>query len=79
DLLAAAVPEGRVPIRNLMRQFVLQRFSPHRTSETSFDPLNEWQALRPLLLRQSISHWLQSRRERRRRAKVILTQKRMKG
>ncbi|MFQ5398178.1 MAG: transglutaminase family protein [Anaerolineae bacterium] len=54
DLMATAVPEGKTPIRNLTRQFVLQQFSRGRSYEAGFDPLEEWRVLRPILLRKTI-------------------------
>jgi transglutaminase-like putative cysteine protease len=59
DLMAAAVPEGRTSIRNLTQQFVLRQFSQARAYTDGFDPLQEWQVLRPLLLRTVLSKRLQ--------------------
>jgi transglutaminase-like putative cysteine protease len=54
DLLSTAVPEGKTPIHNLTRHFVLQRFARRRDEETNFEPRKEWQVLRPILIRHSI-------------------------
>jgi hypothetical protein len=54
NLMTAAVPDGKVPIRNLTRQFVLKQFSPARAVEDDFVPQKEWKTLRPLLLKQTI-------------------------
>jgi len=59
DLMTSAVPEGKTPIRNLTRQFVLQQFSRSRSYEAGFDPLEEWRVLRPILLRKTILTKLQ--------------------
>lgn len=54
NLMTTAVPEGKVPIRNLTRQFVLKQFSPARTTEAGFDSLKEWQLLRPIFVRRIV-------------------------
>lgn len=64
DLLAAAVPEGKEPLRTLTYQYVRQRFSPHRTADSDFDPRSQWRVLRPAMLRQTISHQLRRLRPR---------------
>ncbi len=64
DLMATAVPEGKAPIRNLTRQFVLKQFSPARATEADFEPQKEWQALRPLLLRKALINRLQQWQKR---------------
>ncbi|MCB9423324.1 MAG: hypothetical protein H6667_26250 [Ardenticatenaceae bacterium] len=51
DLMTTAVPEGKAPIRNLTRQFVLKQFSPARAVEDGFDSQKEWHELRPLLIK----------------------------
>jgi transglutaminase-like putative cysteine protease len=58
DSLVAAVPEGQQPVRNLTRQYVLQRFSPNKSIDDSFDPLQEWKQLRPLLLKRRLANFL---------------------
>jgi hypothetical protein len=58
DSLVAVVPQGQQPIRNLTRQYVLRLFSPARATDADFDPRVEWSQLRPVLLRQSIVHFL---------------------
>jgi transglutaminase-like putative cysteine protease len=69
DMMVTAVPEGTQSIRTLTQQFVRKQFSPHQSEEEGFNPLNEWQQLRPILLRKAISarwqrfrHRLQRRR-----------------
>jgi hypothetical protein len=69
DLMATAVPEGKTPIRNLTRQFVLKQFSPGRTTDPGFSAQEEWQALRPLLFRQAITNRLKKWQERLQREK----------
>jgi transglutaminase-like putative cysteine protease len=59
DSLATAVPEGKESIRTLTRQYVLKQFSRQRAYEDGFEPLVHWKALRPLLLRKSITTRLQ--------------------
>ncbi len=54
DSLVAVVPQGQQPIRNLTRQYVLQLFSPARSTDADFDPHGEWRQLRPVLIRRSI-------------------------
>ncbi len=54
NLMTMAVPDGKVPIRNLTRQFVLKQFSPARAQDEGFEPQKEWKMLRPLLLKQTI-------------------------
>src|SRR5690606_2837492 len=63
DRLSHLVPERRTPIRNLTHQYVLRRFSRRREGDAEFDPKQEWSALRPLLLRQSILRKLRRFRE----------------
>ena len=59
DLMATAVPEGKTPIRNLTRQFVLKQFSPSREMEPDFEPQIEWRQLRPLLYRRAVASRLE--------------------
>lgn len=59
DLMTAAVPEGRSSIRTLTQQYVLKQFSKTQTADAGFDPSQEWQALRPILLRHGITIRLQ--------------------
>lgn len=58
DAMVSVVPEGQKPIRNLTRQYVLQRFSPTKSSEDDFDPRMEWKQLRPILLKKRIVNFL---------------------
>lgn len=65
DSLVAAIPESQKPVRSLTRQYVLQRFSPAKSTEMDFDPRSEWKQLRPLLLKKSIVNYLnRSRRSK---------------
>ena len=67
DMMAAVVPEGHVPIRNLTHEYARKQFSAEHTSDDAFDPQKEWYQLRPLLIRQSIlkrlRHWQQRLRK----------------
>jgi transglutaminase-like putative cysteine protease len=58
NLLAAAVPEGREPLRKMTHQYVLQRFSRHRAGDADYDILEEWRFLRPKMIRSTILHQL---------------------
>ena len=58
DSLVATVPDGQKPVRNLTRQYVLQRFSPTKATDEDFDPRQEWRELRPVLLKQSLTKML---------------------
>ncbi len=58
EQLVAAVPEGRQPIRNLTGQYVRKQYSPAQAVEDGFDPALEWRALRPLLIKESLTRWL---------------------
>jgi transglutaminase-like putative cysteine protease len=61
--LARAVPDGREPIRNLIHEYVLRRFSRTQAGNEAFDPRAEWKQLRPLLLRSSLREgWKQLRK-----------------
>ena len=55
DLMTSAVPDGRVPIRNLTRQYVRKQFSAEHKTDEGFNPLQEWQSLRPLLIKHSLA------------------------
>ena len=59
DLLTTAVPEGSGPIRILTQQFVLKQFSPMRDTESTFEPLDQWKQLRPLLIRKGLANKLE--------------------
>ena len=64
DSLVTIVPEGQQPVRNLTRQYVLQRFSPAKEIDQNFNPHEEWKSLRPLLIKRSIANFLnRSRKE----------------
>ena len=65
EVLVTAVPEGREPIRTLTKQFVLKQFSPAKTYEDGFNPLSQWQQLRPILIRQTLAKKLENLRNRR--------------
>jgi len=58
NLLSAAVPEGRQPLRNLTHQYVRSRFSQRHDNDEGFDCQEEWKVLRPLLVRKTIVHQL---------------------
>lgn len=63
DLLATAVPEGHASIWNLTRQFVQRQFGSYRQQDQEFDPLDEWQVLRPRLWRTVLrDRWQRLRR-----------------
>lgn len=54
DSLLVEVPDGQAPVRNLTRQYVLQRFSMAKSTDDDFDPHQEWRQLRPILLKRRI-------------------------
>jgi len=54
DSLVAEVPEGQAPVRNLTRQYVIQRFSHAKSNGDDFDPHQEWRVLRPILIKRRI-------------------------
>lgn len=64
DALVTVIPEGRQPVRNLTRQYVLQRFSPHGTDDEPIDPLQEWKQLRPLLIKRRIANFINRSRDK---------------
>ena len=55
DMMSSAVPEGRVPIRNLTHEYVRKQFSADHKADDSFDSLAAWRQLRPLLIRKSVA------------------------
>lgn len=62
DMLADAVPEGAEPIRNLMHQYVLVKFSPRSVTEPFFNAIQQWRQLRPVLWRRAVRvRWEQLR------------------
>jgi hypothetical protein len=63
-MMAAAVPEGKEPLRSLTHQYVRQIFSPHRAIETEYKPQDDWKILRPLMLREAIAFQLRRIRGR---------------
>jgi hypothetical protein len=63
DLLATAVPEGRASIWSLTRQFVQRQFGGQKSGD-AFDPLAEWQTLRPRLWRKVARNRWQRLRQR---------------
>jgi hypothetical protein len=65
EVLVTAVPEGKEPIRTLTKQFVLKQFSPAKTYEDGFNPMTQWQQLRPILIRQTLAKKLDNLRNRR--------------
>ena len=62
EKMTAAVPKGRLPIRNLTHEDVRKQFSADHAGDSGFDPRSEWRTLRPVLLRQSLSKRLQRRK-----------------
>ncbi len=58
NMLAAEVPEGKEPLRNLTYQYVRQLFSPARAADPDFDPRSEWKILRPQMIRHTIAYQL---------------------
>ena len=65
DLLSGAVPDGKEPLRNLTHQFVRQQFSRSRSTDEGFDSREEWQALRPAMIRRTLAYQLERLRSRR--------------
>ena len=65
EMMITAVPEGKEPIRSLTKQFVLKQFSPAKAFEEGFNPLTQWQQLRPILIRQTLAKQMENLRERR--------------
>jgi transglutaminase-like putative cysteine protease len=65
DMLARAVPDGKVPLRNLTYQYVRQQFSRSRSADQEFDPRAEWRKLRPAMIRRTLAHQLERLRSRR--------------
>jgi hypothetical protein len=64
NLMAAAAPDGKEPLRNFTHQFVRQRFSPDKTPDSEFNALAEWKILRPTLIRETFNHQLSKMRRR---------------
>jgi len=64
DLLVTVVPEGRQPVRNLTRQYVLQQFGPSKAGDENFDSLQEWKQLRPLLIKRRLANIINRSRDR---------------
>lgn len=58
DLLSQAVPAGAPSIGRIISEFVARTFSHNKESNTFFNPVREWQRLRPLLVKQSLLHQL---------------------
>ena len=70
--IGTAVPEGKLSILNLTRQFVLKQFSRTKNYEDGFNPTEEWRVLRPILIRRTLENWVknlqkQSKRSNRRK------------
>jgi hypothetical protein len=63
DLLKTAVPTGERPIQRLTDEYVIRQFSRNHNGRNGFNPLAEWQQLRPLLLRQTVQATLRRWRE----------------
>ena len=64
DSLVTIVPEGRQPVRNLTRQYVLQQFGPSKGRDENFDSLQEWKQLRPLLIKRRLANIINRSRDR---------------
>ncbi|MBP9503489.1 MAG: transglutaminase domain-containing protein [Candidatus Promineofilum sp.] len=54
DSLAAEVPDGQAPVYNLTHQYVIQQFSPAKSTGDNFDPHQEWRELRPILIKRRL-------------------------
>ena len=67
DSLATAVPLGKEPIENLTNQYVRKQYSPRQEEDVHFSPTQEWQTLRPLLLKEMFKKQMQRLRSFRRR------------
>lgn len=65
ELMVAAVPQGKEPIRNLTKQFVLKQFTAAKAFEDGFNPLTQWKQLRPILIRQTLAKKIENLRQRR--------------
>ncbi len=64
NLLAAEVPKGKEPLRNLTKEFVRRRFGPPQSADDDFNPRKEWGVLRPMLIRQTVVYQIQRFRDR---------------
>lgn len=64
DLMSTAVPDGRTPIRKLTHEYVRKQFSAEYKSDASFNSLEEWQQLRPMLIRQTIVERIEKWKQR---------------
>jgi transglutaminase-like putative cysteine protease len=64
EMMVTAVPEGKEPIRNLTRQFVLKQFSASKKYDIGFNPRVQWKKLRPILIRQTLAKKLENLRNR---------------
>ncbi len=54
--LVESVPDGELPIRQLTDKFVVHSYSNDDTTESN--PQEEWRMLRPIMLRQSVRHYV---------------------
>jgi hypothetical protein len=54
EALSQAVPEGAQPIHKLIDEYVRRQFSRSKDNLSVFRPRNEWQELRPIMVKQSI-------------------------
>jgi transglutaminase-like putative cysteine protease len=64
EMMVTAVPEGKDPIRNLTKQFVLKQFSASKKFDIGFNPRTQWQKLRPILIRQTLAKKMENLRKR---------------
>ena len=54
-MITTAVPDSEEPVQNLTNQYVVKKFSPHKEENES--PADEWQTLRPVMIRSTIFHF----------------------
>lgn len=57
-LLSQAVPAGAPSINRFVSEFVTRTFSLKKSAASFFNPVREWQRLRPLLIKHSLLHRL---------------------
>lgn len=61
DAIVAMVPEGEQPIRALVDEFVVRKFSPDKKGSILFHSLEEWKALRPILVKKTMHNLVPKR------------------
>lgn len=62
-MLSTAVPESEQPVRTLTDRYVVKQFSPNKDGDET-DPKEQWQQLRPVMIRSTLSHWMTQLRAR---------------